>query len=360
MRIATFNTENLFSRAKVLNLRNNDSIAEQLGKIGALQDELQKEVYDTAKIFSLFKEVKTYISINENRGKLFKRRGTAITGVSAKGRNDWDGEIVFRREKFSEMARKSTAEVIRQMKPDVLCLVEIENRVTVDDFYGDVLRDTKLKLPFNMCIDGFDPRQIDVGLMAKYPIKNIRTHIFDKEKPTSRSYIFSRDCLEIELEISNQRSLYILCNHLKSKLQSASSDSTERRKKQAERIKEILNSNYNLDVDWVIVAGDFNDSPGSAALKPLLGMQKLHDVLELQYQTDMDKRWTYHYKKREQIDYILISEALKNKFKSAGVERGGMFEIETLTKENEKRYPIIKEFKDAASDHAGVWAELDI
>ena len=46
-------------------------------------------------------------------------------------------------------------------------------------------------------------------------------------------------------------------------------------------------------------------------------MQKLHDVLALQFKNDMDKRWTYHYKKHEQIDYILISEALKTKFGDA-------------------------------------------
>jgi endonuclease/exonuclease/phosphatase family metal-dependent hydrolase len=110
----------------------------------------------------------------------------------------------------------------------------------------------------------------------------------------------------------------------------------------------------------VIVAGDFNDTPSSAALKPLMSMQKIHDVLDLQFQSDMDKRWTYHYRKHEQIDYILISSALKEKFKSAGVERSGMYEIETLTKANEKRYSIIKEYKDSASDHAGVWAEFDV
>ncbi len=360
MRIATFNAENLFSRAKVLNLRSNERSTELLEQIGQLQDELKKEIYDPVKILSLYKEVKNYISINEDRGKLFKRRGTAITGIKVKGKEEWDGEIVFRRESFSEMARKATAKVIRAMKPDVLCLVEVESRMTLDDFYGDILKTVNFRLPYNMCIDGFDPRHIDVGLMSKYPIKNIKTHIFDRETPTSRSCIFSRDCMEIELKISSHRSLYILCNHLKSKLQSASSDHNERRKKQAERIKEILNENYDLDTDWVIVAGDFNDTPDSAPLKPLLNMYKMHDVLELQYKTDMDKRWTYHYKKHEQIDYILISEALKDKFKSAGVERGGMYEIETLTKANEKRYSIIKEYKDSASDHAGVWAELDI
>ena len=75
---------------------------------------------------------------------------------------------------------------------------------------------------------------------------------------------------------------------------------------------------------------------------------------------DMLKRWTYHYKKHEQIDYILISEALKSKFVAAGVERRGMYDIEDLTQAGEKRFPIIQEYKDSASDHGAVWADFNL
>ena len=208
-----------------------------------------------------------------------------------------------------------------------------------------------------MCIDGNDSRGIDVGMLSKYPIRNIRSHIFDKEKPTDRSYTFSRDCLEIELELNNGKPLYLLCNHFVSKL-NASNDA--RRKKQATAVRDIIQSRYDLSKDYVIVAGDFNDTPDSATLAPLTRMNGIKDVFELKFGSNNDERWTYHYKKNEQIDFILVSDALAAKFVTAGAERRGIFDIEKITKGAVKRFEEIKEYKDTASDHAGIWAEFNI
>ena len=357
MRFATFNVENLFSRAKALNLRTNEAITEKVKLIGQLQDELQKDTYNKALIFKLYQDVSHLIDVQENRGKLFTYSGTKKTGIKAKGRADWDGEITFKREQFSEMAREATAKVIKTVKAGIQCLIEVENRETVQNFYGDMLRTQSYRLEYNMSIDGFDPRGIDVALMAKYPIKNIRTHIFDRSSPNSPSRTFSRDCMEIELELTSKKSIHVLCNHFVSKL---NADSDTRRKSQATAVRDILRKNYDLKKDYVIVAGDFNDTPDSDPMSPLMNMKDMHDVLELQFGNDMLQRWTYHYKKHEQIDYILISEALKSKFVAAGVERRGMYDIEDLTQSGEKRFPIIKEYKDSASDHGAVWADFNL
>ena len=194
MRIATFNGENLFTRAKVLNFKNNAEGDKYLQKIAALQAELAKKIYDPAKILSLYNEVKDYISIAEDRGKLFKHSGFKITGVAAKGVDDWDGSIIFKRESFSEMTRTNTARVITELKADIQCMVEVENRIALNAFNSNML--TKNKFPFNMLIDGNDDRGIDVGLFSRFPIKNIQTHIFDKK---GKQEIFSRDCLVVEL-----------------------------------------------------------------------------------------------------------------------------------------------------------------
>ena len=115
MRIASFNVENLFSRAKVLNFRNNTKIAETLALIGQLQDKLQEDVYDKKGILTLYQQVSDYIEIQENKGKLFKRSGRKITAIAAGGRNEWDGTVAFKREDFSQMARNVTARVIKEI-----------------------------------------------------------------------------------------------------------------------------------------------------------------------------------------------------------------------------------------------------
>jgi endonuclease/exonuclease/phosphatase family metal-dependent hydrolase len=356
MRIASFNTENLFSRARALNIRRTETIKKWLEKIGELQDLLNKDSYDKPAIFKLYQEVKSYIDVSEARGKLFKYRGRKVVGVRANGRNDWDGSIQFVREDMSEMARSTTARVIREMKPDIACLVEVEDRLTLERFYSSLVKTNTLQLPFNMCIDGRDQRGIDVGVLSRYPIKQIETHIYDKEKPSSRSFIFARDCLEITLQLSKTKDLVLLCNHFTSKLNGGGAD---RRLAQAKQVAKILGK-YDLKKEYVVVAGDLNDVPDSASLQPLLALPDLHDVLSLQFGNDTDQRWTYFYKKKEQIDYILVSDALRKKFKQAGVERRGIFDIEKISNGTIKRFAEIKDYKDEASDHGGVWAEFNL
>jgi endonuclease/exonuclease/phosphatase family metal-dependent hydrolase len=359
MRIATFNTENLFSRAIVLTFKDNAEGDKILSKIGELQGELNKQVYDKPKILSLYNSLKEFIEIAEDRGKLFKRQLFAVKGVAANGVKDWDGSIQFKRAKFTETTRINTAKVLKALNADVQCLVEVENRETIGSFNSDMLG-TK-KFPYNILIDGNDPRGIDVGLLSRYPIKNIRTHIFDKEKPTSKSFIFSRDCLEIELGLANGKSLYVLCNHFKSKGYSASQSTADaRRKLQANAVKKILQDNYDLKTDMVVVMGDFNDTPDSAPLQTLLNTQNLTDVLKLKFGNDIEKTYTYFFKKKLQIDYLLVSKPLKDAFKDAGVERRGMFELNTHSNGAEKRFDTVTSIANAASDHAGVWADFNI
>ncbi len=359
MRIATFNTENLFTRAKVLNFKDNTEGDKILRKIADLQAELDKTVYDKAKILSLYNELKEYIEISEERGKLFKRKLSAIKGVAANGVDDWDGSIQFKRAKFSDTTRLNTARVLKALKADVQCLVEVESRDTINSFSSDMLGNQKF--PYNILIDGNDPRGIDVGILSRFPIKNLRTNIFTKEKPASKSFIFSRDCLEVELEIAAGKSLYILCNHFKSKGYSASQATSDaRRRLQANAVKDILKNRYNLKTDMVVVLGDFNDTPDSKPLKDLLAVPNLFDVLQLKFGNDIEKTYTYFFKKKLQIDFILVSKPLKDIFKDAGVERRGMFELDNLSGGAEKRFDTVTAASNAASDHAAVWADFNL
>jgi len=356
MRIASFNVENLFSRAKVINFQDNTIGTDLLSKIGELKELLKAKVYiNKTQIFNKYMGLKDFIEISEDRGKLFKKSGAAIIGIKANGIDDWDGTILFKRDKFDEATRGNTAKTIKEVKADVFCIVEVESRDVLTTFNSGMLG-TK-KFPFNMCIDGNDSRGIDVGLYSRFPILNIRTHIFDK-KPTSSKPIFPRDCLEVALKISNTKTLHIICNHLTSKL----SDKTGvKRKGQCEAIKNIIHSNYNLNEDYVVVAGDFNDTPDSTALSPLLNMQNLHDVLQLEFGNKKQNRWTYQYQnKLDQIDFILVSKPMKDLFQKAGVERRGMFDVANHSTTGEVSFNTVTSPANAASDHGAVWADFNL
>lgn len=357
-RFASFNLENLFSRAKILNFEDHSKATPLLAKVAALEGFLKKASYtaaDKAGIIKLEKELKEYILIREDMGKLFT--GTGMNRrVTATGKKDWSGAIEFKRAAVDEMARESTIRVIKEVKADVMCVVEVENRLILEAFNRDGLGSgAKGRFDEVMCIDGNDKRGIDVGLLSRFPIRSIRPHIYDG---TSKSRTFSRDCPEMELELPDGRTLYILCNHFVSKMNGDPPKSQERRKRQAAAVAEILGT-YDLKKDLVVVAGDMNDTPDSGPMQPLLGVKHLHDTLELQFGTEMDKRWSYKYKKElNQIDYLLVSEPLREAFVEAGVERRGIHEIGKVT--GETAFPSVTSWTSAASDHGAVWADFDL
>ena len=363
-RVATFNVENLFSRARVFNKedkRIGDEILEAIDELNTL---LRKKDYTSSiksKIIKLYtkddfdgEKLKYYVNIREDRGKLFKRSDFKIVGIKAKGSRSWDGAIEYIKAPFDEVVRENTAKVIKAVNADVACIVEAESRPSLSNFNSAMLDSKKFK--YNMLIDGNDRRGIDVGLMSNFPITNIITHIYDG---TPRSRTFSRDCLEITVRLPNNEDLAILCNHLKSKGYGDTVKNNKRRKRQAEAIVDILGK-YKLSQDNVIVAGDLNDTHNSNPLSPLMNKRYLYDVLELQFGDDMSKRWTYHYNTFEQIDYLLISKPLKDKFIKAGVERRGIYNLERLTNGVEKEFSTVTHWTNAASDHGGVFAEISL
>lgn len=352
-RIASFNVENLFSRAKVLNLSNHEEADRLLKEIGKLKKLLGKASYSAADkqaIKALLTELKPYILIREDRGKLLNKQGN----VTATGADAWDGVIEFKRAEIDDLARKATADVLKALKADVVCVIETENRLMLQQFNSQAMG-TK-KFSHILVVDGNDERGIDVGLYTKLDLGRINTHIYDKDEG---GIIFSRDCLEIELlKLPNGKPLHILCNHLKSQGYGDQTANDKKRKRQTTRIARILDQ-YDLTKDYVVVAGDMNDSPDADALKPLLAVPNLFDVLELQFGADAAQRWTYRYSgKNNQIDFILVSKPLKTAFVEAGVERRGIWGIESIT--GQQPFASVDKKTHAASDHGGVWAEFSL
>ena len=353
-RIATFNVQNLFKRVAVFSQRDPNVGEEALKNIGKLQTELNRSTYNKQEILRLYNLVKKFITISEDKGKLWKKRGYTIIGVQADGRKDWDGSIVFKTANYNETERSNTARVIRNTKADILCMVEVEDKPTLRSFDSHLMSS---RYPYEMLIDAMDPRGIDVGLYSKFPIGGVWTHMYDKKNNKS---IFSRDCLEVQLLLPGNRTLYILCNHFKSKGYGSRKKGNEKRKRQAERVKEIIESKYDLERDLVAVAGDFNDTPESAPLQPLMSMNGLKDVLELQFPNNPKNRWTYHFKSNQQIDFMLVSGPLQSAFTKAKVERKGIYNLSGYTKGKMKSFDTVTSPANQASDHAAVWAEFDL
>ncbi|MEM9840176.1 MAG: endonuclease/exonuclease/phosphatase family protein [Pseudomonadota bacterium] len=325
LRVATYNVENLFGRAKVLNFSEYETGDDIMRDIAEIQSILEKPVYsdaDRRRAGALYNKNIKFINYNILRADgenvtryLFSRIDTNGDGeknghILTPTRSDqWLGFLTYDRDRFSDETSKNTARVINEVDADILCINEIESRPIMDRFNSNLLQS---RYPYNVLIDCItDPRGIDVGIYSKHPLGNVRTNIFTTDREGKR--IFSRDCLEVEV-LTPAGPVHVLANHLKSK----SRGGDDKRKAQAEEIKSILETRYDLATDKVVVLGDLNDTPASDPLAPLLSMPALTDAFELEGLPDAG-RWSYVYEGRaQQIDYILVSDALRGGFRSAG------------------------------------------
>lgn len=234
-----------------------------------------------------------------------------------------------------DLAARALAEPDGQL-PDILCLQEVENihaiRALNDHHLGG-------HYGYSLLIDGYDPRNIDVGVLSRFPIRHVRSHI---DETTAGLRVFSRDCLEVEVALPSGETLTLLVNHLKSKFvrrTAGESDtdyelrvkqSHQRRKVQAGRVAAYVEERFQGHHDTALyaVVGDLNDTPESPWLSPLLGCGWLTDVLSA---CVPDDSWTYYYRSRgtvAQIDYVLASAALAQRIVAAThkphIERQGL------------------------------------
>jgi endonuclease/exonuclease/phosphatase family metal-dependent hydrolase len=120
--------------------------------------------------------------------------------------------------------------------------------------------------------------------------------------------------------------------------------------------KATLNTRINSQVrvhlkkEFLVVAGDLNDTPDSKPLKPLLSKQGLFNV---NLKLPPADRFTFRSTK-EQLDYLLVSKALKDKLTNVAIERrgiiGGKFQ----------HFPTVTSRRTEASDHGAVLADFQL
>jgi endonuclease/exonuclease/phosphatase family metal-dependent hydrolase len=348
LRIATFNCENLFSRPKIFYQTAARSKA-LLGFVAELQEELKKEVFDQVKIKDLKTKLKGLAEINDLRGKHDK----------AGGAGEWLGTVELKRRVINDAAVANTARVIGDINADVICLIEVENRILLQKFHDEILFPQFLQknnlppYPYVMLIDGNDERGIDVSFISRLPLLWLRTHMFERSIYDGREVpTFSRDCLEVQFQLPNDRTLHLLINHFKSMGYSPKNDpqSNRRRRQQAQRVAELMDA-HDLATEYLLTAGDFNSDPASPSLAPLVNKPGLYNVnLELPEK----ERGTYQ-TGNKQLDYLLVSEALKNGLQGVHIERRGVF-----TKKKWPHYPEVTSSTDQASDHAAVVADFQL
>jgi endonuclease/exonuclease/phosphatase family metal-dependent hydrolase len=368
MRIASFNVENLFSRARAMNL---DSLSEGkpiLSDYNLLTNLLLKTEYTPADKSSILKlldrlnlskdDESKYVMLRQNRGRLIERSQTDEPEIVANGRGEWIGWLELKTEAVNEIATQMTARVIKDVNADILAVVEAEDRIALTHFNQQLLKPMNAEYSEIMLIDGNDERGIDVGLLAKSGIQigSVVSHINDRQDDLP---IFSRDCPEYTVRINASTSILVLINHFKSKGYGNASASNARRKAQAQRVREIYDQRRAEGIDLIAVIGDLNDVPDSDPLKPLLSNgSEMKDISTHPTFVSDGRVGTYkNGNASTKIDYLLLSPVLFNLVQAGGIFRKGVW-----GGVNGTLFPHYEEITKpihAASDHAAIWADIE-
>jgi endonuclease/exonuclease/phosphatase family metal-dependent hydrolase len=368
MRIASFNVENLFDRAKAFN-QPEATARKVLADIAELNGLFEHSNYSLARKRRMI-ELLTQLGLTKSdrgpfallrqiRERVVKRGQNGVQ-IVARGRDDWVGWVEARTEPVDEISIDNTGRVIRDVNADVLAVIEAEDRVALKMFSDHVLKRVNgVPYDFVMVIDGNDDRGIDVGLMTRagFTIGDMRSHINDLNDQGSP--IFSRDCPEYAITTPTSERIWVLPNHFKSKFGGDNASSRARRTAQATRTVEIYQQLRASGEDLVVVLGDFNDTPASAPLAPLLTATDLQDVSDHPMFDSGEFAGVGTFglgNDNQKIDYLLLSPALFTRVTAAGLFRKGAWpgvQPKRWTVYEELTHPV-----HVASDHHVIWADI--
>ena len=387
MRIAAFNVENLFDRAKAFNEDSTDNAQQAIQAVAELNSIFEEENYPPAlkdRILELVEILKLnrynqgpLALIRKIRGAIIRRPRAGGIEVVANGRGDWIGWAELKTGPVDEIAILNTGRVIRDVNADILAVIEAEDRVSLKKFTKFVFDQVNDELPADerpnpyacvMVIDGNDDRGIDVGLMTKsgFEIGLMQSHIHDL-KPDGNP-VYSRDCPEYAVTTPTGELIWLLPNHFKSKFGGNDPASIAKRKAQATRTAEIYQRLRDSGQDNIVVLGDLNDTPDSEPLQPLLADTDLQDISvhpefeagEFNVPINNTNRGIGTFglgNDSDKIDYLLLSPALFDRVTAAGIFRKGAW-----PGSRPPRWEVYNELTKkihVASDHHVIWAEID-
>ncbi|MGX1566638.1 endonuclease/exonuclease/phosphatase family protein [Streptomyces sp. NPDC055506] len=255
-----------------------------------------------------------------------------------------------------------TSAAVREIHADVLALQEVENVDTLKHFRSQALGG-RADYPYVAGVDGNDPRLIDVAVLSKLPITRIRSHqhLMDPGSPTAS--LFSRDCLEVDVEVreseSKSTTVTLFVNHFKS-MMGGRPQTRGKRQRQAEKVKELVTGRFGSaspgDHPFVVL-GDLNDylgPDGGSGIDGLVAWDQLENVVSRLPEAD---QWTHFFRggnEYRQLDYLLPSASLAQASAESKPEilRKGM--PLRADRYPGPRFPGVGTDKPKASDHCPV------
>lgn len=264
------------------------------------------------------------------------------------------------------LQRNNTALAIEEAAPDILMVMEVENLYTLRSFNHEFMNGYFGEM---LLVDGNDPRGIDVGFLVRQGlgarVLSLRTHIEDAAPGTTvdrsnpyiaKNALFSRDCLEVDLDVGNAQ-LTFLVNHFKAQ-DSTPAVSDAKRLAQATRVAQLVNE-VRARGRTPIVAGDLNVPQTHPTLAPLFD-PALNLADPLLATLPVSEQWTHFYesgKSVSRLDYLLVDGALALQGPAEVVRKGLSTKCKQYTG---PRFGTVGPSHTEASDHCPLTVTLTV
>lgn len=410
IRIATFNTENLFTRPDFLNLGTRPSdkrigmvefkdqaelrLARRISEATLSRNERQltaQVIVDADADFVALQEVDDRAALELFRDEFIHPQFSPRLGRTLQGE-----------------VRRLHAEADRQFGTKPLSQPRARERADwIADQLGEARRAAEKVLYYDDfdVIEGNDRRGIDLGFLSRFKPRKVthyakfsyddfglwsadiaRIHEQDWRnygevgaRPDGSAKVFRRDLVAVDLEIEG-RELTIFNCHLKSNTNGGRDKAYLIREAEVQALVAILRQRFHdpASANWVI-CGDFNDyfdidgspemfnlktgQPYRTTLAPLIAGLGAFDVCR--WIDDPTDRWTSYYPAEDihsQLDHIFISPALHaaNQHRSVDerqlriIREGLPWSVPRVA----QRYPGVGPSDPRASDHAAIAVTL--
>ncbi len=236
-------------------------------------------------------------------------------------------ESIPGRKSKPEAARERVAQTLLLARADVVMLQEMGPAEALAELQGR-LAAGGLDYPHRRLVQGAD-QAIRLALLSRYPIGRTRWHTNDQFLVEGRRQWVRRGFLEAEISPRKEYCFTLLAAHLKSKFPAPYARESEIRRKEAailrRKVEDLLAEAPDRNL---MVVGDLNDTPDSAAVRTVLGRGKrrLFDVkpyewvfVDGQFVIERPQvRWTFYYPTGgaySRVDYVLLSRGMKREWR---------------------------------------------
>lgn len=196
--------------------------------------------------------------------------------------------------------RKLTAELLAEMRADVVALQEVFDLETLDYFHNEFLLATGAQpYPHRVCLPGNDGRGLDVALLSRRPIASIQSHAslkladVDIEPPKGVNPdlpVFRRDCLMVTIG-----PLTLIVCHFKSPYPDPAK-AWVTRSLEALATRRVIERNFRTpETDLWLILGDLNE-PNDPSVDHQSAIEPLRNGFaeDLMLRVPEKERWTYY------------------------------------------------------------------